>query len=143
MAVGHRDHQVLTLSRPSLPSVPPAPNGLLKSTELRWAAYWSSPVSSAADPVTDRPALERLFQCYDEHDRVGRAFRKQRTTEGRDGGERVNPLLTYLRYLGVEITKLEDRFGLTPRSRLALGVTLGAAKRSLSDLITEVGYDDD
>ncbi|MGI9043503.1 MAG: P27 family phage terminase small subunit [Gemmatimonadaceae bacterium] len=143
MAVGHRDHQVLTLSRPSLPSVPPAPVGLLKATEAKWEAYWLSPVSSAADPVTDRPALERLFQCYDEHQRVGQAFRKQRTVDSRDGGERVNPLLSYLRYLSLEITKLEDRFGLTPRSRLALGVTLGQAKRSLSDLITEVGYDDD
>jgi P27 family predicted phage terminase small subunit len=125
------------------PDVPAAPSGLLAVTQARWAAYWGSPVAAAADPVTDLAAVERLFIAYDELTRAGRAFRKQRVVEGSMGQPTLNPLNRYIAQLTTEIMQLEDRLGLTPKARLALGIQLGEARRSLNDLISESGYDDD
>ena len=129
---------------PFVGSAPPAPpSGLLKATVARWEAYWASPVAAAADRVTDLPALERLFRSYDEVERAGRAFRRERIVAGSTGQPTLNPLGRYIAQLTTEITGLEDRLGLTPKARLALGIQLGEARRSLNDLISEVGYDDD
>jgi hypothetical protein len=140
-AVGHRDHTVLALTPPRSTAVPPAPAGLQKATVRRWEGFWRSPVAAAADRVTDLPVIERLFVHYDELDRVGRAFRKQRVIAGRCG-ETMSPLFRYYTWLASEIRSCEDRLGLSPRARLSLGVALGEAKRSLHDLVDEVGYDD-
>jgi phage terminase small subunit len=140
---GHRTRPSLAVVPPSpAVDVPSPPSGLLKVTTGRWEAFWSSPVASAADPVSDLPAIERLFRAYDEVERAGRAFRKQRIVPGSTGQPTLNPLGKYIAQLTTEITGLEDRLGLTPKARLALGIQLGEARRSLNDLINEVGYDD-
>jgi phage terminase small subunit len=125
---------------PSRAPAPPA--GLLKATGARWATFWTSPVAAAADPVTDLPAVERLFRAYDEVERAGRAFRKQRIVPGSTGQPTLNPLGRYIAQLTSEITALEDRLGLTPKARLALGIQMGEARRTLDDLIAQAGYDD-
>jgi P27 family predicted phage terminase small subunit len=140
---GHRKRPALTVSGPSVPvDVPAPPSGLLKVTSARWDAFWRSPVAAAADPVTDLPAVERLFRAYDEVERAGRAFRKGRIVQGSTGQPVLNPLSRYIAQLTSEITGLEDRLGLTPKARLALGIQMGEARRSLNDLIQEAGYDD-
>jgi hypothetical protein len=45
--------------------------------------------------------------------------------------------------LDVEIRQLEDRFGLTPRARLQLGITYGEAKKSLEELNAELQADEE
>lgn len=143
-AQGHRPHAALQILPASAiaDKAPPPPAGLLKKTAEQWAAFWMSPVASAADPITDLPAIARLFTAYDELERVGPVFRKQRIVEGSTGQPTLNPLSKYIAQLTTEIVALEDRFGLTPKSRLALGIAIGQAKASLNDLITAVEYDD-
>ncbi len=128
--------------------VPTAPADLLASTRAAWDAFWTSEQAGLVMPA-DHPALLRLFDLLDERERCARAARKQRLIEGSQGQPVLNPLLKQVAALDTEIRQLEDRFGLTPLSRLRLGVTFGEAHRSLADLnrafieeVTDVDEDD-
>lgn len=126
--------------------VPTSPAGLLKATRDRWVDYWSSPVAKLADPVSDLPALERLFRLYDDLERTNRTVREQgHMVLGSKGQMVLHPLLRHTQVTQTEIRQLEDRFGLSPRARLSLNVTLGEAAKSLADLNSEFtgGGDDD
>jgi P27 family predicted phage terminase small subunit len=126
--------------------VPVPPAGLLKGTRERWSAYWASPVAQLADPVSDLAALVRLFRLYDDLERSHNAVRRQgHMVRGHRDQQVMNPLLKHMQLLMAEVRQLEDRFGLSPRARLSLNVTLGEAAKSLADLNAEftAGGDDD
>jgi P27 family predicted phage terminase small subunit len=113
--------------------VPAAPSGLLVASVVAWERLWASPLASTFTE-TDAEALARLFELRDERGRMWRAARKARLVEGSQGQPRINPLFTTIAAMDAEIRQLEDRFGLSPRARLALGIQLGEARRSLADL---------
>ncbi|MGW4426368.1 phage terminase small subunit [Streptosporangium sp. NPDC004631] len=125
--------------------LPEPPSYLLAVTKRRWEAYWASPVAALADAVSDLPALERLFWLYDDLERSRRSVRAQgHMIEGSKGQAVMNPLLRHMQTQAAEVRQLEDRFGLSPRARLSLGVTLGQAAQSLADLNAPfLGGDDD
>lgn len=123
--------------------VPPPPDGLLKQTRETWDRYWRSDIAQLAEPDTDLEALERLFSLYDERRRAYRSFRKERFVEGSKGQRVLNPLGRLISDLDKEIRMLEDRFGLTPKSRLALGISFGEMTKSMSDLNRELAEDID
>jgi len=120
---------------------PPAPRGLLRITRRAWADYWTSPLAGLVETRTDLMALRRLFLFYDEHERSLTAYRKERLVPGSMGQQRRNPIMGAV--APSDILALEDRFGLSPRSRLELGVILGDAARSLADLADLDEPDDD
>jgi len=95
------------------------------------------------DRVTDLPALTRLFQLKDDRERIYRAVRKKWLVKGSVGQIVVNPLVKQIREMDTEIRQLEDRFGLTPMSRLKLGVQFGEAHRSLDALNRSLDGDQD
>lgn len=120
------------------PAPPQPPAGLLKTTRDRWAEFWTSPVAALADRVSDLPALERLFGLYDDLERCARAVRRAgHMVEGSKGQLVMNPLLRHMQTQAAEIRQLEDRFGLSPRARLALNFTLGQTAKTLADLNSE------
>jgi phage terminase small subunit len=121
--------------------VPPALGKWLASTKRRWGTYWASDVAGIVDVKSDLPALERLFSHYDELERGQRVFRRQRFVAGHRGQPRLNPLAKYLADLESAARALEDRFGLTPKARLQLGVEFGAAHRSLASISQEFDAD--
>ena len=136
---------------------PPAPLDLLPATLQTWKTYWRSPISDFVQE-TDLPALERLFELYDEWARTRGALYKEpppkpeqmpgephnafqirlseynvaRQSVGRlirtDKGLKLNPLLSHMRALEKSIVALEDRFGFTLRSRQELGLNRLRAK---------------
>ena len=112
---------------------PEPPTGLLAASATDWARLWASPVA-ATFVESDVPALARLFQLRDERARAFRAAGRARLVAGSKGQPRLSPLLGYIAQLDAEIRALEDRFGLTPRARMALGISLGEAHRSLAEL---------
>jgi P27 family predicted phage terminase small subunit len=114
--------------------VPDAPKDWLKVTKKRWEAFWGSEVAGAVDPATDSGALTRLFGFYDEVERATRAVREQRFVEGSRGQARLNPAAKYVVELETAVRALEDRFGMTPRARLQLGIDFATAQRSLAKL---------
>jgi P27 family predicted phage terminase small subunit len=121
---------------------PPAPAGVLKATRDAWAAFWRSPLARIVHPDTDGTALARLFTLYDERDRAYRVVKKRRLVEGSQGQPRANPLFAVMQTLDGEIRQLEDRFGMSPRARLVLGVTLGD-EPTLDDLNADLADDDE
>ena len=100
----------------------------------QWVAFWSSPLAAQVEP-SDVPALRRLFWITDELGRMREALEVTgRVVEGSQGQPRPNPLYKQISELQSEARQLEDRFGLSPRSRLQLGIALGAAHASLDSL---------
>lgn len=123
---------------PAPPCPRPAKGSLLKVTQEMWAEYWGSPVADLVDRRSDLPALRRLFLLYDERERALRSYQAQRHSKGSTGQLIVNPFAKEVASLDGRIASLEDRFGLTPKARLDLGVSFGAAAKSLEDLARKV-----
>jgi P27 family predicted phage terminase small subunit len=124
--------------------IPLPPEGMLTKTRARWVKFWRSELSRIVDEERDRPALERLFTLYDERERAYRDFRKRRLVKGSTKQLVVNPLWRHATStLDPEIRQLEDRFGLTPRSRAQLGLAIGGLKKTLDDLNRELDDDTD
>ena len=123
---------------------PPAvPRGLLKVTRERWERYWESDIAKVAQQA-DFPAIERLFQLYDERDRAYRQVRRDgRVSKGSTGQPVEHPLLKYMDTCHKEIRALEDRLGIMARGRLQLGASFMDAMRSLDDLNRSLEADDD
>ncbi len=111
---------------------PPAPDGLLPLMTEAWDRFWGSPLAQLVHTDSDLLALRRLWLYYDEAERGIRAYRRVRVVEGSTGQLRLNPALKAIDEDA--LVKLEDRFGLSPKARLNLGVVLGDAARSLSAL---------
>jgi len=120
---------------------PPALGKWLAVTKNRWEAFWRSDVAGIVDVNSDIPALERLFTHYDELERGQRAFRRQPFVAGHRGQPRLNPLAKRQADLESAARALEDRFGMTPKARLQLGVEFGAAHRSLASIGQEFDAD--
>lgn len=123
--------------------IPRAPAGLLKSTKVAWDSYWTSAMTVVVRIDTDLPALARLFSLYDERERAYRGYRKERLVEGSQGQRVLNPLARVMSTLDTEIRHLEDKFGLTPKARLELGIDLGNARRALKDVNADLDRDAD
>ena len=98
-----------------------------------WDQFWGSKLASLVLPEA-QPALGRLFWLYDERERLAKAFRKKRFVAGSMGQPRLNPLAEQLGRLDSQILPLEDRFGLSPKAALALGIPPVTTAKSLEDL---------
>jgi P27 family predicted phage terminase small subunit len=116
---------------------------MLKATRDWWAEFWASELAAATLADTDGPAIERLATLYDLRRRALKSIKKQPLVDGSQGQKVLNPLARQMSTWDAEIRQLEDRFGLTPRSRLNLGLQLGAAKKQLDDLARDFTDDGD
>jgi P27 family predicted phage terminase small subunit len=113
----------------------------------RWGEFWGSPLSAQVE-ASDYGALRRLFWLYDEIERlIGALGRTGRVVAGSQGQPRANPLYKQVSEFQAECRQLEDRFGLSPKARLALGITYAEAALSLdalsARLAAKVQDDDD
>ena len=107
--------------------VPPAPDGIRPATVARWVLYWCSDVSKLVDRDVDLTAIERLFTLYDQRDRDLMTIEVEgAVVQGSQGQPVRHPLARAVIEYGSEIGRLEDRFGVSPRGRLQLGLTVGA-----------------
>lgn len=87
-----------------------------------WGELASSPLAQHYRP-TDLPSLRRLFDLRDRLISAQRKFDEDPVVAGSMGQQVMSPWAVEVHRLEAEIQKLEDRFGLTPLSRLRLGVT--------------------
>jgi P27 family predicted phage terminase small subunit len=148
-AHGHRRHDANIIPLAAMPPAPPrCPAGLLAGTRRRWDAFWASPSAHAVDPDADLGRLERWIRQVDEYERVRRVVISARLVTGSMGQPVLNPLWAALAQLETQIAKAEDHFGMTPMSRLRLGITAAAggvaAERARSAAIrATVTADDD
>ena len=134
---GQRQNRVTKDVVVPLRSVPvaPAPESSWRdSTVERWSFFWESKLASNVEP-SDEGALRRLFRLYDELERLWDAIEETgRVVEGSQKQPRPNPLFKQIETFQAEARQLEDRFGLSPMSRLKLGVTFADAHMSLASL---------
>jgi P27 family predicted phage terminase small subunit len=122
---------------------PPLPAGLLAVTRELWRAFWRSPLAQAVEKNTDTSAIVRYFTLADERERMYRGFRRKRLVLGSQGQKVLNPMGRALHAFDAELRQLEDRLGMSPRSRLQLGVAIGEAAKSLAELNRILEEDDD
>ena len=138
-SVGHREDNITILQgSKELTFQKPKPyTQWLKITRERWETYWDSDLSQMTQLV-DLPALERLFQYYDETERASRTLRKLGSkgllSKGSTGQPRINPLIELMLKVEEKILRLENELGLTPLSRQRLGIAFGEASMSILDL---------
>lgn len=123
---------------PPPPAPKPTKGQLLASTRDWWADIWASDVSALWDRRSDMAGLRRLCLLIDERERALRAYQTQRSSTGSTGQLVVNPFAKEIASLDGRISALEAQFGLTPKARLDLGVTFGAAAHSLEELARKV-----
>ena len=121
--------------------IPFPPTGLLPETVASWDAYWLSSLAQQVTMTTDLPALRRLFRMYDDLDRSWAIYLANPEVEGSTGQTRISHFAKHIAELEPLVRNLEDRFGLSPKARLELGVVLGDAARSLEDLYREATTD--
>jgi P27 family predicted phage terminase small subunit len=142
---GTKDLAVVAELPPATPPMPKPPGGgqFLAATKSAWEAFWADPLLANLVKPADQPALVRLFGLYDERERMVREVKRQRMTKGSTGQVTVNPASKEVASLDGRIDKLEAAFGITPKARLALGISLGAAARSLDDINRAFEDDED
>jgi P27 family predicted phage terminase small subunit len=115
------------------PDIPSPPRGLLRATQSRWRAYWTSPVASAVIEA-DRGSVDRLFRYYDAWERMMRESTASPFTEGSQGQVVVHPACARVDKLEAHIAKLEGELGLTPLARSRLGIAVGQAQLTADEL---------
>ena len=118
--------------------IPKLKGRYLKITKLWWEDFWNSDLASAVDTKSDQSAVYRLATLIDERERVYKQAKKERLVVGSQGQVVLNPLYSAMLKLDAEIRQLEDRIGMNPKARVSLGISIGQAKKSLSDLNAEL-----
>lgn len=113
---------------------PDPPDGLLERTKEIWECFWTSPVAGLIDRTSDLPALGRLFTLYDDADRFRMSIRESAMIKGAKGQMVRNPFVKDLKDTQTAILHLEDRFGLSPRARLGLNLSLTTAAKTMAEL---------
>ena len=105
--------------------VAPSPPALKYSALVdEWLELWAHPLARTI-VATDVPALRRLFEMRDELHELTDDIRLSPLVEGSLGQLVLNPLHKRAQALEKAIAALEDRFGLTPKARLGVGIRLG------------------
>ena len=124
---------------------PPAPSWLSTRLLATWHGLWTSPVARLLDPVSDLPAVARLFRLYVLGEQLDDAVAAHMDAhldaltspdgDGQGDGHAFNDKLLAMRLRVASETRLiEAQLGLSPRSRLALGLALAAGKKAAGSL---------
>ncbi len=124
------------------PDAPQRADGkpILAAVRAAWVEFWDSDLSGLVLPA-DMPAMVRLFRMYDSRERMERAYLDAPFSTGSTGQVVIHPAAKEVASLDGRITALEDRFGITPMGRLKLGVTFGAAAKSLEAINADFDSD--
>jgi P27 family predicted phage terminase small subunit len=114
--------------------VPTPPPGLLAPSVALWESFWMSRIATAVDTRSDMPGLLRWITAYDEWLRATRALRRVRIVRGSMGQPVLSPLAGYLSQRAAELRDLEAAYGMTPKARLNLGLTVGQIELTAAKL---------
>ena len=134
-AQGHRQRKPALAEVTLIPitETPEPPPGLSHGVLDAWESYWRSDVAQATSEV-DLPAVHRLFLMYEQHARATAAAQETLAVAGSKGQPRLNPLADYALKLETAILRLETELGKTPLARQRLGIAVGQAKLTLSEI---------
>lgn len=145
---GHRSTKGAAAVTPlkGLPTLDTAdrPDGLCPEAQRVWDDFWASDISAAAKR-SDHYALRRWIEAVDEREGLMKTVRKSQFVDGSQGQPRLNPLFKRLGEVEKHIADFEERFGMTPRARAALGIEVGKAAMTADQLnrMARNGSDED
>lgn len=103
---------------------PQAPPGLSEDIEAAWVAFWRLAPLSRRVSDADLLPLMRLFQLYEVYRRSIGDFMDQPYVEGERGKLVAHPGWSIANAAMRQILPLERQFGVTPKARAELGVSL-------------------
>jgi P27 family predicted phage terminase small subunit len=104
---------------------PPAcPPGLHEDIDAAWRAFWSLAPLSRRVSDADRLPLIRLFQLYEVYRRSIADFMEKPYVTSDRGTLVAHPSWNIANAAMRQILPLEKQFGITPKSRAELGVSL-------------------
>lgn len=127
-----RRHNTKTTTDIGVVRALPAPKLVIPAPEPHWSPavvegwndYWASPMAGPRVlQVSDGPALRRLFDLRNRLVDALAAFDAEPIVRGSTGQPTMSPWAAEVHRLEAAVSKLEDKFGLTPMARLKLGVT--------------------
>lgn len=122
--------------------IPIPPVGLRKSAKDAWLAFWRSPMATLVQDESDMDALRDWAFCISERDRIQPLVRKTPLVPGSMGQMVLNPLAALVKDYTRRIDRYREQFGMTPLSRMRLGIAVGEAHDVLSDLAASLGPDE-
>jgi len=132
----------VTLVRDTERPIPIPPAGLRKSAKDAWLAFWRSPMATLVQDESDMDALRDWAFCISERDRIQPLVRKTPLVPGSMGQMVLNPLAALVKDYTRRIDRYREQFGMTPLSRMRLGIAVGEAHDVLSDLAASLGPDE-
>lgn len=139
---GHRKVAPALSLVPHNQPVPEPPRGLRKSAKDAWTAFWSSPMAALIEVESDMDAIKDWAYCISERDRLRPLLRKEPLVIGSTGQLVANPLEKIINQYTRQIDRYREQFGMTPLSRMRLGIAVGEAADTLSDLYASLGDDE-
>ena len=132
----------IAIKRDDTRPIPIPPPALRKVAKDAWLAFWRSPMASLVEDDSDMDALRDWAWCVSERDRLQAMVKKQSLVKGSMGQLVVNPLSKLVADYTRRIAQYRDQFGMTPLSRMRLGIAVGEAHDILSDLTASLGSDE-
>ncbi|MFI6759375.1 hypothetical protein ACIBF5_09565 [Micromonospora sp. NPDC050417] len=143
---------VLDGGPPADREIPPAPGGLSPQLHRTWYGMWTSPVARLLDPDTDMPAVTRLFSLYQLGERLDAAvaadmdaYLEAMTRPDPDPDAPVphvdDRLMAMRLRVASETRLIEAQLGMSPRSRLALGLALMAGAKGTAGSLDDAAGD--
>lgn len=103
-----------------------------------WSAFWRSPMASVVDENADMDALRDWAWLLSERDRLQASVKRKGVVPGSHGQPMLNPLARLVDAYTRRINSYREQFGMTPLSRMRLGIAIGDAHDALSDLFGEL-----
>jgi len=119
-----------------------APEGLSEDAVTLWSAYWDDPVAAVQTPV-DRGVLLRWIAEYDRYLRLIAQADRSPLVTGSQGQDVANPLYKIADRALMACERAEKQMGMGALNRSSLGITVGAAQKSLQDMNARYGGEGD
>lgn len=114
--------------------VPIPPTGLRKAAKDAWLAFWRSPMAALVNDDADLDALRDWAWLVSERDRLQPMVKETPLVPGSMGQLVTNPVAALVKDYTRRIERYREQFGMTPLSRMRLGIAVGEAHNVLSDL---------
>lgn len=132
---GRAERRTLRVVVPTEHREPPAtPTGLQRGAQRRWREFWKSAVSLAVDMAADGEAIHRWIHDVSERERLQPLADKTPLVKGSTGQLVKNPLYGVIDGLDRAIAHAEEHFGMTPLSRMRLGLVATQRDLGVADL---------
>lgn len=128
-----QQREAIVLALPASVKCPEPSDSWLPEVVSAWQAFWSSDVAAAVDDAL-LPAVRRLFDLRSRQAAAFSLYDAQPYVDGSTGQPRINPAFDAAMKLETAITALEDRYGLTSKAKVNLGLAFGQAQLTAADL---------